>query len=149
MKKTGKTVLDLAKRITGLQKVVYCEDCGEIMYVRATSTQRLCRCCKVKRFAERTHTQEAIDAWTESHSSHAKSYHKKGSSKYVHREIAEEMLGRPLRSDEIVHHRDKNIHNNSPENLMVMTRSEHTKLHHKERREQKAQEQLVLACATI
>lgn len=136
MKKTGKTVQDMAKKITALQKVVYCEDCGEMMFVRATSVQKLCNCCRSKRFAKRTHTQEAIDAWTESHSSHAKSYHRKGSHTYVHREIAEEMLGRHLRSDEIVHHKDGNKHNNNPENLEVMTRSEHTKLHHKMRREQ-------------
>lgn len=149
MKKTGKTVLDMAKKITGLQKVVYCEDCGEMMFIRATSTQKICKCCMSKRFAERTHTPEAIEKWTESHSSHAKSYHRVGSNRYVHREIAEEKLGRKLTKDEVVHHKDKNIHNNDPENLEVMTRSEHMKLHHKERREKKAQEKLVLACATI
>lgn len=33
-----------------------------------------------------------------------------------------------------VHHKDRNRQNNSPENLLVLTRSEHMKLHHKEKK---------------
>ena len=49
-----------------------------------------------------------------------------------HRKIMRLKLGRPLESDEVVHHVDGNPLNNKPSNLQVMTRSEHTRLHIRE-----------------
>lgn len=40
--------------------------------------------------------------------------------KHLHRIVAEQCLGRPLTSDEVVHHIDGNKHNNSPSNLAVL-----------------------------
>jgi hypothetical protein len=48
---------------------------------------------------------------------------------YQHRYIMEQQLGRPLRVDEHVHHRDGNKANNVPENLEVMSESDHHKEH--------------------
>lgn len=45
--------------------------------------------------------------------------------RHLHRVVAEKILGRPLRKGEIVHHIDGNHLNNAPDNLQVMTRSEH------------------------
>jgi hypothetical protein len=45
------------------------------------------------------------------------------------RQVAEEMLGRPLRSGEIVHHRDGNKRNNDQKNLSVTTQSAHIRVH--------------------
>lgn len=51
---------------------------------------------------------------------------------YEHRMVMEEKLGRPLTSEEIVHHIDGNKQNNDPENLELTNRSEHMRIHHEE-----------------
>jgi hypothetical protein len=48
-----------------------------------------------------------------------------------HRLVMEEILGRPLLDEEVVHHKDEDKLNNHPDNLEVMTRSEHTTHHMK------------------
>ena len=48
---------------------------------------------------------------------------------YEHILVAEKFLGRPLRRKEIVHHLDGNRGNNVVSNLLVLERSQHTKLH--------------------
>jgi hypothetical protein len=51
-----------------------------------------------------------------------------GKRTYEHRQIAEKVIGRPLSDDEAVHHKDGNRLNNSPDNLVVMKRSDHDKI---------------------
>lgn len=46
-----------------------------------------------------------------------------------HRVVMENFLGRLLTEDEIVHHKDENKKNNSIENLEVMDKREHNRLH--------------------
>ena len=49
---------------------------------------------------------------------------------YEHLLVAEEdVLGRPIREGEVVHHLDKNRSNNSPDNLIVLLNPMHSKLH--------------------
>ena len=48
---------------------------------------------------------------------------------YEHIIIAEEDLGRPLGQDEEVHHLDLDRSNNSPSNLIVLSKKAHRKLH--------------------
>ncbi len=61
---------------------------------------------------------------------------KGGKHKYVkfygvheHRVVAAKKLGRALFKWEVVHHIDGDGKNNSPENLQVITQSEHMKIH--------------------
>jgi len=61
-------------------------------------------------------------------SGEGKSY-RKLLGRHEHRVVAEMMIGRPIRADEVVHHINGDFRDNRPENLRVMTRSEHTRMH--------------------
>lgn len=70
-------------------------------------------------------------------------YYRKIRGVHEHRRVMEEKIGRKLCPDEIVHHIDGNKRNNSPENLQLVTRSEHMKIHlpelHRARKKKHAQ----------
>jgi hypothetical protein len=53
--------------------------------------------------------------------------------RHAHRAVAEQMLGRPLRRGEVVHHRDGDKTNYDPSNLQVLpSQAAHAALHKKE-----------------
>lgn len=53
--------------------------------------------------------------------------------RYEHQVVAEAAIGRPLEADETVHHLNGVKTDNRPENLTVMSRSEHARHHAAER----------------
>lgn len=55
--------------------------------------------------------------------------YKDGSKQFEHRRIAELKIGRKLRKGEIVHHIDGNKLNNNPDNLVVLSRADHGRIH--------------------
>jgi HNH endonuclease len=54
---------------------------------------------------------------------------KDGSTIDEHRLVMEQHLGRKLTSNEVVHHKDGDKFNNSLDNLEVMSRAEHSRMH--------------------
>lgn len=50
-----------------------------------------------------------------------------------HRLVGEDLVGRPLRQGEVVHHHDETRTNNDPSNLAVMTLAEHRRHHNTNR----------------
>ena len=57
-----------------------------------------------------------------------RTYRKRG-GKHEHRAAAEKKIGRSLLPGEVVHHIDGDHLNNDPDNLAVITQSEHMRLH--------------------
>lgn len=54
----------------------------------------------------------------------------KTGNRHTHRRVAERVIGRPLTSDEIVHHIDEDSHNNDPANLAIgISRRYHQHIH--------------------
>lgn len=66
--------------------------------------------------------------------SHPNAVLRGGSHLLEYRLIASLLLGRPLKGEEIVHHVNGNVTDNSPENLEVITLSDHAKVHTKYRK---------------
>jgi hypothetical protein len=56
-------------------------------------------------------------------------YKHRSKHRLEHREIARELLGRNLSKNEVIHHIDGDPKNNSLDNLMLMSRTDHNRLH--------------------
>lgn len=56
-------------------------------------------------------------------------------NKLVHRDVAAKKLGRKLRKEEVVHHKDRNKLNNDPANLWVFkSQDDHDRVHKQDAR---------------
>jgi hypothetical protein len=92
-----------------------------------------CEDCKTEVYRKRTelgkHVYCSSACYKAARARDAKSY-PKIRGRHAHRVIAEEKLGRPLRSGEIVHHEDEDKRNYAPNNIAVLpSQSEHARHH--------------------
>jgi len=56
--------------------------------------------------------------------------YRKHFARHEHRIVAEQILGRPLRKGEVVHHINRDVRDNRPENLMIFpSQAEHARWH--------------------
>ena len=101
-----------------MKKMVKCEYCGKNYLKKRSDIERtnhnFCslECCLMYRHREGESSWNHIVA-----------------GEVVYRIIAEEKIGRKLEPWEEVHHIDGNHFNNDPDNLEILSKSEHAKIH--------------------
>ncbi|MEX2462058.1 MAG: HNH endonuclease signature motif containing protein [Paenibacillaceae bacterium] len=141
MYESGMTQDEIASSLNVTQKVIY-----NFMKRNGIETRVA---------AKRDQTGENNHMWNGGKKIHSNGYimvripdHPRSHNGYVfeHILVAEKMIGRYLiyygkcnPKNEIVHHKNEVKNDNSPDNLQVMTHSEHIKLHNKLRKEKLSQ----------
>lgn len=113
-------------------KILKCKSCG-IDFKRSMSEIKRGRTkyCSTT-CSGRAHTGENNPSFKRGYFINENGYKKirvENTYKYEHRYLVEQSLGRKLRNDEDVHHKDGNKLNNSLDNLEVLSKKEHTRLH--------------------
>ena len=112
--------------------------CSNACYISDKTKKKevMCDCCGKKFLKKRS------DIWRSNHNfcsqeCNLQFRHEEGKRSWSHREngqvtyraMVEQQIGRTLESYEEIHHIDGNHFNNSHENLIVLSKSEHSKIH--------------------
>lgn len=129
-----------------------CEACGKIFYryPSQVSKHNFCsrKCAKVftssrmSDYNRQENPMNTTEGWSEEQKEAvrrreqgnkgpcAPDTYPKDHGRHEHRRAAERKLGRPLKPGEVVHHIDRDKHNNNLSNLMIFaTQAEHAKWH--------------------
>lgn len=108
-----------------------CEFCGEIFRPKDSKKRACSRACGIKIRICNPHNKGKGQGWI-----NPKGYREisiDGKSVKEHRYVAELIIDRPLLPTEDVHHINGDKLNNSPENLEVLSHSQHTIQHNNSR----------------
>ena len=108
-------------------KTIKCKQCNKDFYTTRNEfcSQKCARIYKKEHYNHKIYMENGYAV------RYIDGYNKKGNVK-EHRYIMEQYLGRKLNNNEIVHHKDGNKLNNNIDNLEVMLRGEHSRMHRKE-----------------
>lgn len=102
-----------------------CKQCNKIFLPKDTRVQFCCKQCCFD-FVRNTGIKKHNGFWYENG---YKVLYNNGNSIKEHIYIMEQHIGRKLLPNEVVHHIDKDKTNNNISNLLLLTQSEHSKLH--------------------
>lgn len=105
------------------QTLVICDWCGMQFYKKSSDAKR-----SQHNFCNRGCYIDYINF------ANAGAKNQRVSGKVLYRQIVEFNTGRVLNSTDEVHHIDGNHTNNSPENLLVVSRKEHMKIHARQKK---------------
>ena len=136
------------RRWTNLKIAVKCEWCGKPFLRDKGQIRDHVFCCRshayawnANRIAAYNRTQNPMNraggvldsrirsSMARSGDGEGKAY-RKYLGRHLHRQIAEQIIGRPLHVGEVVHHIDGNKLNNDPSNIAILpSQAEHARLH--------------------
>ena len=114
------------KRKQPIDKTKKCIVCGEP--IGHNGCNKMC----VQHYAQWLRTGNPLSAEERKYQPYGNAnckYYRTTNGKYVHRVVAEEILGRKLNADEVVHHVNLNKLDNSKNNLFVCNNKTHLHLH--------------------
>lgn len=101
-----------------------CLNCGKVFFIKASKGDKRFTCSQV--CVDKLRAKKGA----KSHFADGSVVYKKKKFDPIHRIIMGQYLGRKIRKNEVVHHKNGNNLDNRIENLELMTKSEHQK-HHK------------------